>query len=96
MTSGGFWNYFRDKINDDVNENNADNNRINNNKTIRNKSFEYKTQLIGSTANNNNILDAEVFVLLKYLSNFRRFLDLPLINRERKFDLSWSKKCIIF
>ena len=48
MTSGSFWNYFRDKINDDVNENNADNNRINNNKTIRGKSFEYKTQLIGA------------------------------------------------
>ena len=25
-----------------------------------------------------------------------KFLDLPLINWEIEFDLSWSKKCIIF
>ena len=32
---------------------------------------------------------------LKYLMNFWRFLDLPLINCEIELDLSWSKKCII-
>ena len=36
---------------------------------------------------NNNILDAEVVVSLKYLSNFWRSLDLPLINCEIKIDL---------
>ena len=41
MTSGSLWNYYRDEINDDANENASDN-RINNNKTIRSKSFEYK------------------------------------------------------
>ena len=64
MTSESLWNYYRDEINDDANENNLDNNRINNNKTITSKSFEYKTKLIGSTPNNNNILDAEVVVPL--------------------------------
>ena len=34
MTSGSLWNYYRDEIKDDANENNAANNRINNNKTI--------------------------------------------------------------
>ena len=58
MTSGSLWNYYRDEINDDSNENNAVNNSINNNKTITSKYFEYKTKLIGSTPNNNNILDA--------------------------------------
>ena len=28
MTSGSLWNYYRDEINDDANENNAANNRI--------------------------------------------------------------------
>ena len=37
--------------------------------------------------NNNNILHAEVVVPLKYLSNFWRSLDLPLINCEIKLDL---------
>ena len=41
--------------------------------------------------NNNNILDAEVVVPLKYLSNFWRSLDLPLISYEIELDLSWSK-----
>ena len=58
------WNYYRDKINDDPNQNNAANNRLNNNKTIASKSFEYHTKLVGSTSDDNNILDVEVLVPL--------------------------------
>ena len=36
ITLGSLWNYYRDEINDDANEN--DDNRINNNKTIKSKS----------------------------------------------------------
>ena len=93
MTSGSLWNYYRNKLNDDANEN--VNNKINNNKTIANRFFEYETKLIGSTPDDNNISDAEVVVLLKYLSNFWRLIDLPLINCEIELDLSWSKECII-
>ena len=70
MTSESFWNYYRDEINDDANENMAANNRINDNKTITSKSFEYKAKSIGCTLSNNNILDAEVVVQLTDLSNF--------------------------
>ena len=43
MTSGSLWNYYRDELNNSVNENNdANNYRINNNKTTTSKSFEYK------------------------------------------------------
>ena len=49
MTSRSFWNYYRDEINNDENENNNDGNNINNSKTIKSKSFEYKTKMIGST-----------------------------------------------
>ena len=72
------WNCYGYEINDDTNKNNTANNRINNNKTITSKSFEYKTKLTGSTSNNNNLLDAEVVVPFKYLSNFWRSIDLPL------------------
>ena len=48
-----------------------------------------------STPNNNNILDTEVVVPLKYLSNFWRSLDLPLTNCEIEVDLPRSKGCII-
>ena len=34
MTSGSLWNYYRDEVNDDANENNAARIKINNNKTI--------------------------------------------------------------
>ena len=70
MTSESFWNYYRDEINDDANENMAANNRINDNKTITSKSFEQKAKSIGRTLSNNNILEAEVVVQLKDLSNF--------------------------
>ena len=69
MTSGSLWIYYRDEVNNDANENNAANNRINNNKAITSKFFEYNTKLIVSTPNKNYILDAEVVVPLKYLSN---------------------------
>ena len=43
---------------------------------------------------NNNVLDAEVVVPLKYVSNFWEFLDLPMINCEIELDLKWTKKCV--
>ena len=55
------WNYYRDEVNSDANENNdAGNYRINNNKSARSKSFEYKTKIIGSASNYNATLDTEV------------------------------------
>ena len=94
MTSGSLWNYYRDEVNDsaDKNENNF---KIYNNKTIASKSFGYKTEIIGSTPNINNILDVEVAVPLKCLSSFWRSLDLQLINCEIKLDLRWTKNCVI-
>ena len=74
MTSGSLWNYHRDQVNDNANENNAGNYRINKNKIITSKSFKYKTKIIGSTSNDMNTLDAEVVISLNYLSNFWRFL----------------------
>ena len=70
MTSGSLWNYYKDEVNDNANENSpADNYRINSKKTTS-KSFEYKTKITGSTPADNNILQKEVVVPLKYLSNF--------------------------
>ena len=46
VTSGSLWNYCRDEVNDDANENNADNYGINN-KTTTNRSFEYTAKIIG-------------------------------------------------
>ena len=105
VTSGSLWNYYREEINDDENENDDNNNnnnnknsnnnnRLNNNKRITNKSFKHKTK-IGSTLDNENKLNAEVLVSLKYLSNFWRSFNLSLVNCEIELDLSWSKHCVI-
>ena len=95
MISGSLRNYYRDEVNDSANETDDNDNKINNNKIITNKSFEYNTKIIRSTSNTNNILNAEVFVSLKYLSNFWRSLDLPLINRQIELDFTWTKNCLI-
>ena len=48
-TSGSLWNYYRDEVNNETNENiDAGNYRKNNSKTMRSKSFEYMTKIIGS------------------------------------------------
>ena len=52
-----------------------------------------RQKIIGKTPD--NTLDTEVVVPLKYLSYFRRFFYLSLINCKVELDLSWSKNCII-
>ena len=65
-----FWNYYRDEWKDYGNENNVANNYRTNNKTTANRSFGYKIKIIRSTPDDNNTLDKEVVLPLKYLSNF--------------------------
>ena len=68
--TGSLQNYYRDGINDDVNENNAANNNINNNKTIASKSIECKTKITERKPGDNNTLDTEVIVPLKSMRIF--------------------------
>ena len=69
--------------------------------TINNsQSFKYKAALLGKTAdavNNTNISlkDAKIVVPLKYLSNFRRSLEMPLINCKVYLELNWIEDCIL-
>ena len=82
MTSKSLWNYYKDEVNNDANENNAANGKINNNKTVTSKSFKCKTKKTGGTPDDNNTFSTEVVVPLKCLSKFWRLLDSPLINCE--------------
>ena len=94
ITSGSLWNYYRNEVNDDTNENNdAGNYKINKNQTAASKSLDYKTKILKSTQNNNSRLDVEV-VPFKCLSNFWRSLGFPLINCGIELDLPWSKDCV--
>ena len=95
VTSGSMWNFYRDEVNHDVTESDNTNTRIKSDKTITSKSFEYKAKIIGRTPDYNDTLHTKVVFSLRSLSNFWRFLHLPLINCETKFDLSRSKESII-
>ena len=75
-TSGGLWQYYKDIPNDNL---------------ARSESFKYKVKITGKTPNNGNTKDVEIIVPLKYLSNFWRTLEMPLINCEANLILTWSK-----
>ena len=93
MKLGSLWSYYRGEVNDDEKEKHNANCTINNSEIKTSKSFEYNTKLKGCAPNNK--LDAEVVVLLKYLSDFWRFLNFPLISCKIELNFSWSKECII-
>ena len=58
-------------------------------------SFTFKTKITGETNNDGRINDVEIMVPLKYLSNFWRTLEMPLINCEVELILNWSANCVI-
>ena len=53
-----------------------------------------KQKVIGETADGGT-KDVEIMVLLKYLSNFWRTLEITLINCEINCILTWSDKCVL-
>ena len=60
-------------------------------------SLKYKISLLGNPVVANNIarINVKVAVPLKYLSNFFRSLEMPLINCKIKLNLTWKKECVL-
>ena len=99
-TSGSLWNYYRDELTDETNDNNGPNKNV-----INTKSYEYKTSITGSTynvaatagdydTNKEGTKKVEIAVQLKHLSNIWKTLDIPLIHCEVSLALSWSENCV--
>ena len=84
-TSGSLWGFKRDEI-----VNNAD---VTNNDNA--PSFKYKANLIGNTENNGTKNGVKIAVPLKYLSNFWRSLEMPLINCKVELSLKWIENCAL-
>ena len=59
------------------------------------KYFEHKKKVTGSTSSDNSRLDRKVIVLLNYLINFFRSLDISLIDCEIDLHLSWAETSVI-
>ena len=74
-----------------VNNNNAIVNFKENNLT---DSFNFKLKITGQTGDDGT-KNVEIMVLLKYLSNFWRTLEIPLTNCEINLILTWSANCVI-
>ena len=58
-------------------------------------SFSFKAKITSQIGNNERINDVEILVPLKYLSNFCRTLQMPLINCEVNLILTSSENCLI-
>ena len=58
-------------------------------------SLNFKTKIKGQTNDDGRIDNVEIIVPLKYLSNFWKTLEIPLINCEVELILTWSADCVI-
>ena len=76
----GLWQYCKD----DPNDNLADS-----------ESFESKVKIKGNTPADGNTKRVEIIVPWKYLSNFWRTLEMPLLNCEVNLILTWSSTYVI-
>ena len=78
-TSGSLWQFKRDEPNDNINDS---------------ESFKYKVKFTGQTGADGT-KNVKIAVPLKYLSNFWRNLELPLIFCDVELELRWSENCIL-
>ena len=58
------------------------------------KSLVYQSKLISGT-NDNNVDNVKIVAPLKYVSNFFRSLEMPLVNCKIDLELTWHKDCMI-
>ena len=100
-TIGSLYNYYRDELSDDADDNNLDNIKV-----VNSEPFKYKIKITGNTynvdagaqgydVNKNGTQEVELAIPLKYLGNFWRALNIPLISCEVSLELKWDKNCII-
>ena len=100
-TIGSLYNYYRDELSDANNPNNFPNTNV-----VNSNTFKYKNKITGNTynvaegadehdANRVGKQDVELAIPLKYLGNFWRALNIPLISCEVFLELKWNKICII-
>ena len=100
-TIGSLYNYYRDELSDDAEDINFGNIKV-----VNSNTFKYKNKIIGNTynvnagadgydVNKNGTQEVELAIPLKYLGNFWRALNIPLISCEVSLELKWDKNCII-
>ena len=58
-------------------------------------SFKYRSIIIGNLSQAGARNNVKIVVPLKYLSNFWRSLEMPLINCKVEFSLQWYENCLL-
>ena len=84
-TSGSLCGFKGDEIDDNEDVTNGNNA----------PSFKYTASIIGNTKKNGTKNGVKIAVPLKYLCNFWRSLEMPLINCKVKFSLNWIQNCVL-
>ena len=92
-TIGSLYNYYRDELSDDSDDSNFDNIKV-----VNSNAFKYANKIIGNTynvdvgasgydANKEGTQKIELAIPLKYLGNFWKELNMPLISCEVSLEL---------
>ena len=90
-TSGCLWKYCQD-----IRAVSNNGNIVNFNGANATDSFNFKAKITGQTDDDDGEIDnVEIMVLSKYLSNFWRTLEMPLINCDVNLILTWFANCVI-
>ena len=100
-TTGSLYNYYRDELSYDADDNNFDNIKV-----VNSNTFKYKNKMTGNIynvdagvqgydVNKNGKQEIELAIPLKYLGNFWRALNIPLISCEVSLQLKWNENCVI-
>ena len=84
-TSGSLWGFGRDEAINNADVTNDDNS----------PSFKHKASLIGNTEANGTKNGVKIAISLKYLSNFLRSLEVPLIDCKVELSTKWYKRCLL-
>ena len=95
-TIGSLYNYYRGELTNDDNDN------FSNINVVNSEAFKYKNKITGNTynvdaadqgydVNKNGTQEVELAIPLKYLGNFWRALNIPLISCEVFLELKWNK-----
>ena len=79
-TSESLWQYYKNEPNDNL---------------TNSEPLKSKIKITGNTPADGNTKDVEIFVPLKYLSNFWRTLEMLLIKCEVNLILTWSSNCVV-
>ena len=101
-TTGSLWNYYRDEPSNPLSSNSES---FKYKTSITGNTYNIDEKITDDDGNevDNPKYDAnkvgknetEVVIPLKYLSNFWRSLNIPLINCEVELILTWSKNCVL-